>query len=139
MAVGIRSIIRIPMVNIYQKVGVKWPRPGYSIHVEGKVKKDSPCLIAANRDQLCKASQFLKACRMGELIFLYRNRKFVDWCFLIFLAPAICHPHWWVVPKRRLELPHPFGHMNLNHARLPIPPLRHIFSLYCEPLLKGVL
>ena len=118
MAVGIRSIIRIPMVNIYQKVGVKWPRPGCSIHVEGKVKKDSPCLIAANRDQLCKASQFLKACRMGELIFLYRNRKFVDWCFLIFLAPAICHPHWWVVPKRRLELPHPFGHMNLNHLSI---------------------
>ncbi len=115
------------------KDGVKWPRPGYSIHVEGKVKKDAPCLIAANRDQLCKASQFLKACRMGELIFLYRNRKFVDWCFLIFLAPAICHPHWWVVPKRRLELPHPFGHMNLNHARLPIPPLRHIFSIYCGP------
>ncbi|MBT6739035.1 MAG: hypothetical protein HOA71_04030 [Nitrospina sp.] len=33
---------------------------------------------------------------------------------------AICHPRERVVPKRRLELPHPFGHMNLNHARLVI-------------------
>ena len=29
-----------------------------------------------------------------------------------------------MVPKRRLELPRPYGHMILNHARLPIPPLR---------------
>ena len=29
-----------------------------------------------------------------------------------------------MVPKRRLELPRGYPHMNLNHARLPIPPLR---------------
>src|SRR6266851_3872743 len=29
-----------------------------------------------------------------------------------------------VVPKGGLEPPHPRGHMTLNHARLPIPPLR---------------
>ena len=29
-----------------------------------------------------------------------------------------------LVPKRRLELPRGCPHMNLNHARLPIPPLR---------------
>ncbi len=29
-----------------------------------------------------------------------------------------------VVPKGGLEPPHPCGHMTLNHARLPIPPLR---------------
>jgi SsrA-binding protein len=28
------------------------------------------------------------------------------------------------VPKGGLEPPHPLGHMTLNHARLPIPPLR---------------
>src|SRR5258705_12994929 len=27
-----------------------------------------------------------------------------------------------VVPRRRLELPRPFGHRNLKPARLPIPP-----------------
>ena len=27
------------------------------------------------------------------------------------------------VPKRGLEPPRPCGHMTLNHARLPIPPL----------------
>jgi hypothetical protein len=30
-----------------------------------------------------------------------------------------------LVPKGGLEPPHPCGHMTLNHARLPIPPLRH--------------
>jgi hypothetical protein len=30
------------------------------------------------------------------------------------------------VPKKGLEPPHPCGYMDLNHARLPIPPLRHI-------------
>jgi site-specific DNA recombinase len=30
-----------------------------------------------------------------------------------------------MVPKRRLELPQGCPHMDLNHARLPIPPLRH--------------
>jgi hypothetical protein len=29
------------------------------------------------------------------------------------------------VPKKGLEPPHPCGYMDLNHARLPIPPLRH--------------
>ena len=29
------------------------------------------------------------------------------------------------VRKRGLEPPHPCGYMNLNHARLPIPPLPH--------------
>ena len=28
------------------------------------------------------------------------------------------------VPKRGLEPPLPYGNMTLNHARLPIPPLR---------------
>ena len=30
-----------------------------------------------------------------------------------------------LVPKRGLEPPHPCEYMDLNHARLPIPPLRH--------------
>ena len=30
-----------------------------------------------------------------------------------------------MVPKRGLEPPHPCEYMDLNHARLPIPPLRH--------------
>ena len=29
-----------------------------------------------------------------------------------------------MVPKKGLEPPRPCGHMDLNHARLPIPPLR---------------
>ena len=33
-----------------------------------------------------------------------------------------------LVPKRRLELPHTCVYMNLNHARLPIPPLRHLIT-----------
>jgi hypothetical protein len=31
----------------------------------------------------------------------------------------------YLVPKRGLEPPHPCEYMDLNHARLPIPPLRH--------------
>jgi len=31
---------------------------------------------------------------------------------------------WKMVPKKGLEPPRPCGHMDLNHARLPIPPLR---------------
>ena len=31
-----------------------------------------------------------------------------------------------LVPKKGLEPPHPCEYMDLNHARLPIPPLRHI-------------
>jgi hypothetical protein len=30
-----------------------------------------------------------------------------------------------LVPKKGLEPPHPCEYMDLNHARLPIPPLRH--------------
>src|SRR5690348_3351492 len=29
-----------------------------------------------------------------------------------------------MVPKKGLEPPRPCGHMDLNHARLPVPPLR---------------
>ena len=31
----------------------------------------------------------------------------------------------YLVPKKGLEPPHPCEYMDLNHARLPIPPLRH--------------
>jgi hypothetical protein len=31
-----------------------------------------------------------------------------------------------LVPKKGLEPPHPCGYMDLNHARLPIPPLRQV-------------
>ena len=31
-----------------------------------------------------------------------------------------------LVPKKGLEPPHPCGYMDLNHARLPIPPLRRV-------------
>jgi signal transduction histidine kinase len=34
-----------------------------------------------------------------------------------------------MVPKKGLEPPHPCGYMDLNHARLPIPPLRRVTSL----------
>ncbi len=30
-----------------------------------------------------------------------------------------------MVPKKGLEPPHPCEYVDLNHARLPIPPLRH--------------
>jgi hypothetical protein len=33
-----------------------------------------------------------------------------------------------LVPKKGLEPPHPCEYMDLNHARLPIPPLRHGLS-----------
>src|SRR5438067_8970463 len=33
-----------------------------------------------------------------------------------------------LVPKKGLEPPHPCEYMDLNHARLPIPPLRHEVS-----------
>jgi hypothetical protein len=35
-----------------------------------------------------------------------------------------------VVPKKGLEPPHPCGYMDLNHARLPIPPLRPATALW---------
>src|SRR5579884_680662 len=31
-----------------------------------------------------------------------------------------------LVPKKGLEPPRPCGHMDLNHARLPVPPLRQV-------------
>ncbi len=31
-----------------------------------------------------------------------------------------------LVPKKGLEPPHPCEYVDLNHARLPIPPLRHL-------------
>ncbi len=34
-----------------------------------------------------------------------------------------------MVPKKGLEPPHPCGYMDLNHARLPIPPLRQVNAL----------
>ena len=34
-----------------------------------------------------------------------------------------------LVPKKGLEPPHPCGYMDLNHARLPIPPLRQVTSV----------
>ena len=36
-----------------------------------------------------------------------------------------------MVPKKGLEPPHPCGYMDLNHARLPIPPLRQVITLRC--------
>ena len=35
-----------------------------------------------------------------------------------------------MVPKKGLEPPHPCGYMDLNHARLPIPPLRQV-TYFC--------
>ena len=32
---------------------------------------------------------------------------------------------FYLVPKKGLEPPHPCEYVDLNHARLPIPPLRH--------------
>ena len=34
-----------------------------------------------------------------------------------------------MVPKKGLEPPHRCRYMDLNHARLPIPPLRHFVRL----------
>ena len=36
-----------------------------------------------------------------------------------------------MVPKKGLEPPRPCGHMDLNHARLPVPPLRQLRQLAC--------
>ena len=38
-----------------------------------------------------------------------------------------------LVPKKGLEPPHPCGYMDLNHARLPIPPLRQVTSFAGQP------
>ncbi len=34
-----------------------------------------------------------------------------------------------LVPKKGLEPPHPCEYVDLNHARLPIPPLRHCIQV----------
>src|ERR1700722_8282081 len=39
---------------------------------------------------------------------------------------------WKLVPKKGLEPPHPCEYVDLNHARLPIPPLRHLMMLRRE-------
>ena len=38
-----------------------------------------------------------------------------------------------LVPKKGLEPPHPCGYMDLNHARLPIPPLRPVVAPRANP------
>ncbi len=38
-----------------------------------------------------------------------------------------------LVPKKGLEPPHPCGYMDLNHARLPIPPLRRVTNQTAKP------
>jgi hypothetical protein len=38
-----------------------------------------------------------------------------------------------MVPKKGLEPPHPCGYMDLNHARLPIPPLRQVDYFARQP------
>jgi hypothetical protein len=35
----------------------------------------------------------------------------------------------YLVPKKGLEPPHPCEYVDLNHARLPIPPLRHLLEV----------
>ena len=39
-----------------------------------------------------------------------------------------------LVPKKGLEPPHPCEYVDLNHARLPIPPLRHETQIQRYPL-----
>ena len=39
-----------------------------------------------------------------------------------------------LVPKKGLEPPHPCEYVDLNHARLPIPPLRHSTQVQRSPL-----
>ena len=39
-----------------------------------------------------------------------------------------------LVPKKGLEPPHPCEYVDLNHARLPIPPLRHGTQIQRSPL-----
>ena len=40
-------------------------------------------------------------------------------------SPTTIHYTLLLVPSKGLEPPHPCEYMDLNHARLPIPPLRH--------------
>ena len=41
--------------------------------------------------------------------------------------------YWILVPKKGLEPPHPCEYVDLNHARLPIPPLRHGYQCRRSP------
>src|SRR5579875_3239007 len=42
-----------------------------------------------------------------------------------------------MVRSRRLELPRPFGHSDLNAARLPVPPRPHVIAAGEGPALAG--
>src|ERR1700744_5739215 len=42
-----------------------------------------------------------------------------------------------LVPKKGLEPPHPCEYVDLNHARLPIPPLRHMSDAQAECAEQG--
>ena len=42
--------------------------------------------------------------------------------------PSACRLHV-LVRSRRLELPRPFGHSDLNAARLPVPPRPHVMKI----------
>src|SRR5437764_11141214 len=42
-----------------------------------------------------------------------------------------------LVPKKGLEPPRPCGHMDLNHARLPVPPLRQATPADAKPPFVG--
>ena len=45
------------------------------------------------------------------------------------LGPEFSHNPAMMVRSRRLELPRPFGHNDLNVARLPVPPRPHIMMV----------
>ena len=73
-----------------------------------------------------------------SLLGVVSMEAFLGWSFVILRVPvdAIQRPKivkslFWpskllnLVPKKGLEPPHPCEYMDLNHARLPIPPLRH--------------
>jgi hypothetical protein len=50
---------------------------------------------------------------------LHAERRSTEKTVVIFVVEIF------LVPKKGLEPPHPCEYMDLNHARLPIPPLRH--------------
>lgn len=43
----------------------------------------------------------------------------------IFMVLIYSNIYWIDVPRTRIELARPNGHMALNHARLPVPPPGH--------------
>src|SRR5258708_32240931 len=47
---------------------------------------------------------------------------------LRFAAPGRRTPDFRLVRSRRLELQRPFGHSDLNAARLPVPPRPHVMK-----------